>query len=381
MPSLGRLAAAMRSSSIVTGSANSAAFDLLQARRDQMLVSPLLAGADLAGDADLPRPVKLMSALRASATAQLDRIMLSRFHWLLINAMAGIFLMIFILQVCWHPVLEICVPHTNMEIFLKTLLSISSIVLVYQFLDCQRYQVRVCMRSSGPRLLHLVQSCRPICVRRFVALLHRSKLPASSKDVREPAWSFVHRPNQRPLRKKSSYNLCCHAWVLSRSYSLAHIARCSSWVKPSRAGSRAVARFCFRTATAPLNRRSPWVGMPTIRHPPYPRRHRTPHSSRQRTCSNSSKSWKRVVKKDGSRLSHFFESFSLVTQVSDCNDSTRTMVLQTVLVINMFAHLVPCTRLITHTCLERPPRTTGGTRADAVVVPLTMTTTKQSTKR
>jgi hypothetical protein len=143
MPSLGRFAAAMRSSSIVAGSTGSTSFDLLQARRDQMLVSPLLAGADLAVDAELPRPVKLMSALRASATAQLDRIMLSRFHWLLINAMTGIGLMIFIQQACWHPVLEICVPNTNMEIFLKTLLSISSILLIYQFLDCQRYQVRV----------------------------------------------------------------------------------------------------------------------------------------------------------------------------------------------------------------------------------------------
>jgi hypothetical protein len=39
--------------------------------------------------------------------------------------------------------------------------------------------------------------------------------------------------------------------------------------------------------------------------------------------------------------SHFFESVCLVTQVSDSSDSKRTMVLQTVFVMNMFSYFVP----------------------------------------
>jgi hypothetical protein len=35
------------------------------------------------------------------------------------------------------------------------------------------------------------------------------------------------------------------------------------------------------------------------------------------------------------------------------------MVLQTVLVVTLFSSLVPCTRLLTHSCLDRPRRATG----------------------
>jgi hypothetical protein len=48
----------------------------------------------------------------------------------------------------------------------------------------------------------------------------------------------------------------------------------------------------------------------------------------------------------GSFLSQYFQSVYLVLRLSDCKDQTNTMVLQTVLVVNMFTPLVPCTRIL-----------------------------------
>jgi hypothetical protein len=45
-------------------------------------------------------------------------------------------------------------------------------------------------------------------------------------------------------------------------------------------------------------------------------------------------------------LSHFFESVYLVIQLSDANDKQRTIVLQTVLVMNMFSSSCSCTWLM-----------------------------------
>ena len=47
-------------------------------------------------------------------------------------------------------------------------------------------------------------------------------------------------------------------------------------------------------------------------------------------------------------------SLYLVMEVSDSNDLKRTMVLQVILIVNMFASLVPRTRLITYSHLECP---------------------------
>jgi fatty acid desaturase (delta-4 desaturase) len=49
-----------------------------------------------------------------------------------------------------------------------------------------------------------------------------------------------------------------------------------------------------------------------------------------------------------------FESLYLVMHWSDSNDKKRTMVLHTVLVMNIFSSLVPCTRMRTISCLDRP---------------------------
>ena len=49
-----------------------------------------------------------------------------------------------------------------------------------------------------------------------------------------------------------------------------------------------------------------------------------------------------------------FEFLYLVIEVSDSNDRKRTMVLQVILIVNMFASLVPRTRLITYSHLECP---------------------------
>jgi serine/threonine protein kinase len=49
-----------------------------------------------------------------------------------------------------------------------------------------------------------------------------------------------------------------------------------------------------------------------------------------------------------------FECLYLVIAVSDSNDLKRTMVLQVILGVNMFASLVPRTRLITFSHLECP---------------------------
>ncbi len=46
-------------------------------------------------------------------------------------------------------------------------------------------------------------------------------------------------------------------------------------------------------------------------------------------------------------------SVYFVMQVSDCNYKHRTIVLQIILVMNRFSCLVPCSRLITHSHLER----------------------------
>jgi hypothetical protein len=62
----------------------------------------------------------------------------------------------------------------------------------------------------------------------------------------------------------------------------------------------------------------------------------------------------------GSLFGHVFESVYLEMHWSDSNDKKRTVVLQTVLVMNMFASLVPCTRLTTHSRLERPTNETTG---------------------
>ena len=61
----------------------------------------------------------------------------------------------------------------------------------------------------------------------------------------------------------------------------------------------------------------------------------------------------------GSFLCHFFESFYLVMHGSNGHAKTRTMVLQTILVHNLFSSLVPCTWMLTHSFLERQRRTTG----------------------
>jgi hypothetical protein len=55
----------------------------------------------------------------------------------------------------------------------------------------------------------------------------------------------------------------------------------------------------------------------------------------------------------GSFLFGHFESIYLVIEVSDCNDTQSTIVLQSIFVLNMFASLVPCTRLITYSRHKR----------------------------
>ncbi len=49
-----------------------------------------------------------------------------------------------------------------------------------------------------------------------------------------------------------------------------------------------------------------------------------------------------------------FECLHLVMHWSDCHDQQRTIVLQTILVMNMFSSLVPRTRMFMFVCLERP---------------------------
>ncbi len=49
-----------------------------------------------------------------------------------------------------------------------------------------------------------------------------------------------------------------------------------------------------------------------------------------------------------------FESLYFVIAVSDSNDHKRTMVLQVILVVNMFSSLVPRTWLIKYSRLEYP---------------------------
>jgi hypothetical protein len=52
--------------------------------------------------------------------------------------------------------------------------------------------------------------------------------------------------------------------------------------------------------------------------------------------------------------SHFFDTVYLVTQLSNFYDSKRTIVLQIILVMNIIASLMPRTRMLTNSCLERP---------------------------
>jgi hypothetical protein len=50
---------------------------------------------------------------------------------------------------------------------------------------------------------------------------------------------------------------------------------------------------------------------------------------------------------------------NLVIQASTCNDRKRTLVLQNVLIRSLFLSIILRTRLIKHSCLERPRRTSG----------------------
>ncbi len=113
----------------------------------------------------------------------------------------------------------------------------------------------------------------------------------------------------------------------------------------------------LHTVTAALTPTHPRGGIPS---PPSSSASSSSSSSAVALLSKSSKvsppSWGCVLPLLWSKFSSFslFEFLYLMIEASDSHDLKRTMVLQVILIVNMFASLVPRTRLITYSHLECP---------------------------